>query len=1245
MSQTGMPLLSELDEGSVAIALVDRALAPQGLNDIQSLVFEQVWAGRTYAHIADGAGYDPNYLKDVGYRLWKHLSRVWGEKVTKSNVRAVVRRQLVEGAAMADGLAPSSRSCHRLAPVSQPTEAGLEESAVSWGEAVDTSSFLGRDRELALLQTWVVRDRCRLVALLGMGGMGKTTLSVKLAETVATEFDCVVWRSLRHGPQLSELLADIVPLMSRSELPVAPSMADLTRVLQTRRCLLVLDNVETVLDTGAGTLCDRAGAYAAGYEDYGDLFQKVGSVRYRSCVVLTSREKPKALAAIEGETCPVRSLQLTGLSPNEGRNLCAAKGEFFGSDADWQHFVSYYAGNPLALKMAAAGIQEVFDSNLAEFLRYLSDRGLAFDDICSLLSCQFDRLSDIEREMMYWLAVKREPVSAQQLLADAIAPDARRLVPQALRSLQQRSLCGSVKSHHADATQAGLTLQPVVMEFVTERFLVQLEREIVSGQIDYLDRLPLLEGRGRHHARTLQRRKIVKPLLQRLLARHTRPELVEQFSVILTGLRADYPQSVGFAAGNVINILVHLQSHLNDWDFSYLTVRHADLRHVSLNRTRFTGTRFIQSAFTETFGIPLAIAFSAAGDTFVTGGADNAIALWHADGNKIATGEGHRGWVWSVAFRPDGQAIASGSDDGDVRLWDEGGRHSIVLTGHECPVWAVAFSPDGALLASGSEDGTIRLWDGITGEAISTLSTGEWVRSIAFHPTLPILASSGDSGQISFWNLETYQRDFQIEAHAAIVWAIAFSPDGRWLASGSSDRLVKVWDWETGECARVLEGHANQVRALAFQPTAAASSVLASGSEDRSIRIWHVDTGDCLHLLNGHSNWVRSLTFSPDGQTLVSGGGDRALKFWRVERGQCDRAIQGYANRMWSVAAHPDGQTIASAHDDRAIRLWDSRSGRCLRTLRGHESTVYSVAFDPEGRFIASGGADKTVKIWDVASSRCWRTFCGHDSRVWSVAVSPNGRWIASGSDDRTVRLWDVERDGGEQVLRGHQSWVCAVAFSPDGRYLASGSYDRSVKLWDLQTGECLQTLSASTHWIWTVAFSPDGCSLAAAGGDGIIQLWSVAALVSGASVDPTRCVAAHDSRIWSIAFSPEGDKLASCSSDLTVKLWDLATGTCDRVLSGHENLIWSVAFDRLSPVLYSCGQDETLRSWDLDTGAGLHCLEAARPYEDMAIAGAAGLTDAQIRTLQALGASDRVAEPFSLFQMPNLTELSMCSS
>lgn len=67
------------------------------LNDLQLLILSESWqeTKRTYDEMAREAGYSTNYIKQVvGPKLWKLLSEAFGEKVTKTNVRATIERAI-----------------------------------------------------------------------------------------------------------------------------------------------------------------------------------------------------------------------------------------------------------------------------------------------------------------------------------------------------------------------------------------------------------------------------------------------------------------------------------------------------------------------------------------------------------------------------------------------------------------------------------------------------------------------------------------------------------------------------------------------------------------------------------------------------------------------------------------------------------------------------------------------------------------------------------------------------------------------------------------------------------------------------------------------------------------------------------------------------------------------------------------------------------------------------------------------
>jgi hypothetical protein len=80
-----------------ALAIVDNVLAPERLSSVQELVFRQCWVGQTYQEIAESSGYDADYIRVVGSKLWQVISNAFGEKITKNNIRAVLRQRVRQG--------------------------------------------------------------------------------------------------------------------------------------------------------------------------------------------------------------------------------------------------------------------------------------------------------------------------------------------------------------------------------------------------------------------------------------------------------------------------------------------------------------------------------------------------------------------------------------------------------------------------------------------------------------------------------------------------------------------------------------------------------------------------------------------------------------------------------------------------------------------------------------------------------------------------------------------------------------------------------------------------------------------------------------------------------------------------------------------------------------------------------------------------------------------------------------------
>ncbi|MBD1842422.1 NACHT domain-containing protein [Cyanobacteria bacterium FACHB-63] len=342
-----------------ALKTIEHALDRGYLNQVEEIVFRAVWEGRSYLQIAQASGYDYGYIKDTGYKLWRSLSDAYDEKITKHNVKGTIQREVRKPLRIAKSKSQQSMD---LSP--SPNQ-NWEYSNTSWGDAIDVSIFYDRTQELTKLQQWVVCDRCRLVTLLGESGIGKTALSVKLAQLVKPEFQFVIWRSLRDAPALTELLTDLIQLLApNTDIPatVGGQLSRLIYCLRESRCLIVLDHFDMLL-TGRS----QSNQYQLGYEAYGELLRRVAEIPHQSCIVLTSRAKPAEVAAFEGERLAVRSLHVAGLTPAAAAQILAAKG-LQGTPAEIATIVAHYEGNPLALKIAASSVLDLSNGSIKNYL-------------------------------------------------------------------------------------------------------------------------------------------------------------------------------------------------------------------------------------------------------------------------------------------------------------------------------------------------------------------------------------------------------------------------------------------------------------------------------------------------------------------------------------------------------------------------------------------------------------------------------------------------------------------------------------------------------------------------------------------------------------------------------------------------------------------------------------------------------------------------------------------------------------
>lgn len=1177
------------------------------------------------------------------YESWRRLLRdelgVEPDKATLVLYDQIRREALPrEDSPAGDGEQPMA------IPANQPSTAakGAPAEAINsldWGATPETGRVYGRQAELTQLKQWLNQERCQLVALLGIGGVGKTTLAATLAKALAPGFDKVIWRSLLNAPPLDELLRGVLPKIAQQPLAELPTSLDeqltlLLHELRQQRCLLVLDNLESILQA------EGFGQMRAGYEGYAQLMRQLAESRHNSCLLLTSRERPQGMARWEEDLSWVRSLRLEGLDATAGQAMLKARG-LSGQMNDVHALVQRYSGHPLALKLVAETVQELFGGAIDDFLQ---EAAPIFDDIRAMLDAQFERLSPLEQELLFWLAIEREPVAAATLRDDLVQKETARTFLEALRSLQRRSLLESVANL--------FTLQNVVIEYVTERLIESICTELLAEghgaraenlAFSFLNRFALLKAQAKEYVRQSQVRLILQPLAERLQMRLGVQKLQERLHALLQKLRSQVPRPPGYAAGNILNLVLHLGFDTAQYDFSGLNVWQADLRELEFATLNLAHADLSHSAFMLTFDLGL-VKFSASGQILVAGIVDGDICLWHAvDGQLHHTfrGPGNRA-SYPLAISQDEKLLASSGLDHALRVWSvESGERLFTIQGHTDNLYGMTFSEDGQLLASSSFDGTVRVWDLQNGHPLHTLREhADAVNALAFTPDGAILAGGGGERLICLWDLRNGQVIRTLPGHAREIECLAFSAGGELLVSGAHDGTISLWDVARGQQVRTFQGHTQIVRTVALH---ADGHLLASGGADRLVRLWELHSGQLLHTLFGHTNEVEALSFSPDGHLLASGAKDNIAQQWDIRTGRALDSLKGRATTVRSVRFTPDGRRLVSGCADGLVRLWNlwpqSSSAapydKRVQYLHGHVGDIRSVACSPDGRLVASGGVDNALHLWDVETGKAIRTLHGHTNTIKAVAFSPDGRLLASGASDRTIRFWPVE-EGATQtgrsslVLHGHEDDISALAFSHDGRTLVSSSLDHTARLWSIdapiETGQEMRVWRGHPYALSGAVFSPDGRYVVTTSYDYSVHLWDVN---SGQPLERWRD---HAVKALVVAFHPAGQFIACVTVERTIEIRNFDTGALLHTLIGHTTPVLSVDFNPTDPILASSDWDGTIKIWDLDRGVCLDTLRSPGPYAGLNISGVTGITEAQRAALMTLGAieEERVNFPQS---------------
>ncbi|BBD63180.1 hypothetical protein NIES2109_60300 (plasmid) [Nostoc sp. HK-01] len=450
------------------------------LSGAEILVLKGAWHDDEYEELANNSDYSLNYLqRRVAPPLWDLLSKLLGngEKIGKKNLRyfleQVTKKYLEQNLTNKDQISISNKSVSN-------------KSVQLLGSRLpDVSTFYGRTKELALLKELTIKQRC--ILLVGIAGIGKTTLAAKLIAELSAEatqnFDYLIWKSVAHAPLFEDFIYEILEIVqplehqtiSRESNQVMISL--LIKFLQSHRCLIVLDTFDALLQKN--NFQQRL--------DYRLFFRRLAEEVSQSCILLTSRIFPDEIEILITAELPINFIRLEGLETDAALQLLSSKG--LTNKEKCNELIKTYRGNPSELKAVVNRIHHFFASSTEKFFE--TPTTLVSDQFREMLNQIFRQqiLTAIQKEIMIYLAeeltLNLNSVSFAKLLFD-MGHKHKGLIStseliKGLEGLEKDSLIESIKD--PITKEISFTLQPVIKKYIKTDPLGLVHSSDTSSQI------------------------------------------------------------------------------------------------------------------------------------------------------------------------------------------------------------------------------------------------------------------------------------------------------------------------------------------------------------------------------------------------------------------------------------------------------------------------------------------------------------------------------------------------------------------------------------------------------------------------------------------------------------------------------------------------------------------------------------------------------------------------------------------
>ncbi|QSV52582.1 MAG: ATP-binding protein [Dolichospermum sp. UKL201] len=428
------------------------------LDDVQTAVVQGTWERQTYDDIAQECNVTKNYVGDVGAELWQILSKELGEDIKKTNFRSRFERLQITSLPIIIQNNNKQNNNHNFNFGSQTFNNSKKNQQNSTNNkshydlilAPKIINFYNRGTELQTLSNWILNQNTHLISVLGLSGIGKTTLVKRFVDLNLQQFEVIIWRNLKFPKSLDLLIDDLLNVCQQeAKATINDKLKQLFNIFKNKKCLIILDDLENIFVN-----CQFAGQYKPEYQDYKTFLQMITEIEHQSCLILISQEKCQEMISLDSELYPIHSLELSGLNSAATEIL---KNQGLKNEETWLNLINLYESHPKYLQYISILIKDVFQSEVAEFIK--ENSLILTEDFKTLFCLMWMRLSEAEKEILLKISQNDQPISRDEI-KQVLSLSSMDII-NGLQSLTRRFLVSKLEND-----QKLYTLSPIFKEYL-----------------------------------------------------------------------------------------------------------------------------------------------------------------------------------------------------------------------------------------------------------------------------------------------------------------------------------------------------------------------------------------------------------------------------------------------------------------------------------------------------------------------------------------------------------------------------------------------------------------------------------------------------------------------------------------------------------------------------------------------------------------------------------------------------------